>query len=454
MLERLNHNCEEIGHLGGFPLRRAVFAFFLLSATLFAAPPETVVRPKIGAGPLDNPLKGWCPFADAGEIWMPYTMVFFNVAWSELEPQEGQFAFDEWEKRVWDTARAKDKHVVFRVYADTPRHRSGFPKWLRDKGVKLTRYTDYGGGESPDYDDPRVVSAMERLITALGKRYDGHPRVAFVQLGLLGFWGEWHTYPRNELFAGLPVQKKVIDSFHKAFPTKSLMARYPGNYAGEQAWLGFHDDMFPDDTDGPEEWKFLPRMRKSKRTDNWKLAVIGGEMEPGKARKWLGAQYDATSQMIDKSHFTWVGPYCPALERRPDPEFTERAAALVRKMGYQFAIEEVRHPAVVSRGEMLKFSLAGENQGVAPFYYRWPVELVLLDSDGKLAGTLPLDWDVRKWLPGKFQVEASVQVNVAPGTYQLALGIRDPWLDRPSIGFANDLPRNGGWTSLSSVQVR
>ena len=26
-------------------------------------------------------------------------------------------------------------------------------------------------------------------------RYDGDPRIGFVQLGLLGFWGEWHTYP-------------------------------------------------------------------------------------------------------------------------------------------------------------------------------------------------------------------------------------------------------------------
>lgn len=454
MLDPLNRNSDGIGHLRGFRLALLVCLFCSLAATTVAAPPETVVRPKVGVGPLDNPLKGWCPFAEAGEITLPYSMVYFNVSWSELEPQDGKFAFEEWEQRVWNTERAKGKHIVFRVIADTPRRQSELPKWLRDKGVRMTRYSDYGGGESPDYNDPRVVSAMERLIAALGKRYDGHPRVAFVQLGLLGFWGEWHTYPRNELFAGLPVQQKVIDAFHKAFPTKSLMARYPGNYAGEQAWLGFHDDMFPDDTDGKEDWKFLPRLRKSKRTDNWKLAAIGGEMEPGKARKWLGAEYAYTTEMIDKSHFTWVGPYCPALERRPNAEFTERAAALVRKMGYQFAIEEVRHPAVITRGEMLKFSLTGMNQGVAPFYYPWSAELVLLDSDEKVSATVPLDWDVRKWLPGKFQAEASVQVNVMPGQYQLGLGIRDPWLNKPSIAFANDLPRCDGWTILSTVDVR
>ena len=114
--------------------------------------------------------------------------------------------------------------------------------------MRLTPYTDYGGGKSPDYNDPRVVVALEKLIAALGKRYDEHPRVPYIQLGLLGFWGEWHTYPRNELFASAETQRRVIDAYHKAFSHKSLMARTPGDYAGQQGWLGFHDDLFPEDT--------------------------------------------------------------------------------------------------------------------------------------------------------------------------------------------------------------
>lgn len=54
----------------------------LLATPVLAGPPESVVRPQIVAGPLDNPSKGWCPFTDAGEITLPYSMVFFPVAWS------------------------------------------------------------------------------------------------------------------------------------------------------------------------------------------------------------------------------------------------------------------------------------------------------------------------------------------------------------------------------------
>ncbi len=59
-----------------------------------------VIRPRAMAGPLDNPLKGWCPYTDAGEIHQPYSMVFQYISWRELEPVEGEFRFDEWERDV------------------------------------------------------------------------------------------------------------------------------------------------------------------------------------------------------------------------------------------------------------------------------------------------------------------------------------------------------------------
>lgn len=157
---------------------------------------DIVVRPKPKAGPLNNPLKGWCPYTNAGDIHQPYSMVFQYVSWRDLEPVKGEYRFEEWEKK-WGVASAKGKHIVFRVYIDYPSRPSGLPEWLRKAGVAETAYTDYGGGKSPDYDDERMIAGCERLIAALGKRYNSHPRVAFIELGLLGFWGEWHTYPRE-----------------------------------------------------------------------------------------------------------------------------------------------------------------------------------------------------------------------------------------------------------------
>lgn len=431
-----------------------VFVGFVLVTTcnkgLWAQ--EVVVRPQAMAGRLDNPLKGWCPYTNAGKIHQPYSMVFQYVSWRELEPIENDYRFEEWEN-TWDCELGKDKHVIFRVFIDYPKKASGLPDWLRKAGVKESAYKDYGGGKSPDYNDPRMLSAMERLIAALGKRYNQHPRVAFIQIGMLGFWGEWHTYPRDDLYATPKTEQQILDAYRKAFPNKSLMVRYARDYAGRQDWIGFHDDMFPEDTDNGLDWGFLAGLRREKQMDNWKVAVMGGEMVPGKAVQWLGKDFDTTWAMLSRAHFTWVGPYSPALTNSKDTIFRQRSEELVRKMGYEFQVTEVSHPSRVKVGKSARISLKGKNVGVAPFYYPWSVEWSLIDSAGKVVVIHKTDWDIRNWQPGEYAETAGVAFPVLPGKYRLALGIRDPWKDRPAIGFANDVPIVDGWMVLSEIEV-
>ena len=436
------------------------FALVVLLAAFSATSPldgpvgdEIVVHPEAAPGPLDNPLKGWCPYTDAGPIHQPYSMAFLYVPWKDLEPEEGRYAFDRWEATAWSVPEAHGKHVVLRVFVDYPSKPSGLPDWLKGQGVRTTPYKEHGGGVSPDYDDPRMVAAMVRLIEAMGRRYGDHPRVGFIELGLLGFWGEWHTWPTDKLYASPETERRVIEAYRRAFPRKGLLARTANRFAGQQPWLGFHDDMFPEDTDNGQDWSFLAGLRASGRVDNWTRAAIGGEMVPYRAGSLLDEDYQKTVEMLKRGHFSWVGPYCPALEASRTTRFRERGEELVRAMGYQFRLTEVRHPATVTAGGTASVTIRGVNEGVAPFYYPWPVELGLIDEGGKLAGRWPLGCDARKWLPGPFAVEESIKVDVPPGSYRLVLGIRDPWTDRPAIAFANKLGRHEGWTMLSTVAV-
>ncbi len=434
---------------------RTVFTTLCLIAVSFAPEQsngQVVVHPEPAPGPLDNPLKGWCPYTDANPIRLPYSMVYFYASWNDLEPTEGRFEFEKWERAAWSVPEARGKHVVMRIFIDYPSKPSGLPGWLKDE-VKLTRYQDHGGGLSPDYDNPRMVTAMEQLIAAMGKRYNNHPRVAFVQLGLLGFWGEWHTWPRGALYAKPATERRIIDAYQRAFPGKMLMTRYARDYAASQSWLGFHDDMFPEDTDNGMDWSFLSGLRRTGRDSNWKQAAIGGEMVPNQAKKWLGPRFDETLSHAEQGHFSWVGPYCPALQTNPSPEFRQAAESLVRRMGYQFRLTEVRHSAEVLPGTKLHVNIAGSNEGVAPFYYPWPVELALLSDSGKLAVRIPLRCDIRTWQPGRFELDSDVVANAAAGRYKLALGLIDPWTGQPAIRFANNLPSHEGWTVLSTVAV-
>ena len=412
-----------------------------------------VLRPKATAGPLDNPLKGYCVYTSAGKIHRPYSMVFLYFPWKKLEPEEGRYAFEEWEKKAWGHKAAAGKHVVLRVFADYPKKPPAMPEWLLKKGVAVKVYKPHGGGLSPDYEHPAMVAALERLIAAMGKRYNAHPRVAFVQLGLLGFWGEWHTFPRDELFASEKTQQRVLEAYRKAFPDKQLMARYADGPPGEYPAMGFHDDMFPEDTDNGKEWSFLERLRRAKRIDSWKTTIIGGEMAPDAAKKWLGRKWDLTVEMAKRSHFTWIGPYGPSLEEGTSKEFVKRSDQLVRLLGYQYRLTEIRHPSKARVGQSAKVTIRGVNEGVAPFYYPWPVKLAWLDAGGQVAASTTLKDDIRKWLPGPFAIEAELASPEKAGVYRLALGAEDPWTRKPAIRFANDLPVSNGWTVLGEVEV-
>lgn len=52
--------------------------------------------------------------------------------------------------------------------------------------------------ETPDYEDKNLRRSIKSLVAALGKKYDGDPRIGFITAGLLGTWGEWHTYPNSK----------------------------------------------------------------------------------------------------------------------------------------------------------------------------------------------------------------------------------------------------------------
>ena len=98
--------------------------------------------------------------------------------------------------------------------------------------------------------------------------------------------------------------------------------------------------------------------------------------------------------------------------------------------------------------------LQGVIEGVAPFYYRWPVKIAWLDKNGFALSTIKLKEDIRKWLPGKFELKATLPVPTTTGTCQLGFGIEDPWKKKPTIRLANTLPVKEGWTILGEVKVK
>ena len=75
----------------------------------------------------------------------------------------------------------------------TTRNEPYHPRWLNEVGGKEL-IAEYRGTAFPiaDFDDPITLQRHLDFIKRLGERYDGHPDIAHVDIGSIGWWGEWH----------------------------------------------------------------------------------------------------------------------------------------------------------------------------------------------------------------------------------------------------------------------
>ncbi|MEM1443819.1 MAG: hypothetical protein AAGF67_15845, partial [Verrucomicrobiota bacterium] len=337
--------------LYGEGLKTGILILFLLFSSKFAGAQTRHLT--YTPAPPDNPLKGFVPYVEIdGWQRFPHSLQFHYFSLRELMVGPETFDWSALEEKL-ELVRERGCQLVFRVVAEYPGRPSQIPDFLVEEGVKLTRWTDPDGKESftPDYEHPSMREALVRLIEALGSRYDEDPRIGFVTAGLLGSWGEWHNYPREDLWASHETQKLVLDAFESSFQHTPVLLRYPAgpnHFAQSQnvdRRFGYHDDSFDWATleTGREEdsWFFLNLLREAGALEKWKEHPIAGELRPELWESSFTENPHPKAQGFDAcvkaTHVTWLMDTGLFSERYPLPESRRlKAIAAARSMGYEF----------------------------------------------------------------------------------------------------------------------
>ena len=195
------------------------------------------VRPTDNNQSLENPGMGWVfhhydngltgygePLGPAydGREFPGLTVVYLRLAWSHLEPVEGQFNWSILDTPIQRYAAA-GKRFAFRFTVFEGDTRQGTPEWVRAAGAQGHLVETFGTTSwEPDYDDPVFLEKLERFLRAAGEKYNGHPRLAFVDVGTLGIWGEGHPIARPYELATL---RRHIAMHREAFPAALLVAQ-------------------------------------------------------------------------------------------------------------------------------------------------------------------------------------------------------------------------------------
>ena len=75
----------------------------------------------------------------------------------------------------------------------------GGPGWLYDE-IGVERLRDENGKYITNFNNEKFISEAQEAINALSIRYDSDPRIYTFQLGVIGYWGEWHSYGYSQDF--------------------------------------------------------------------------------------------------------------------------------------------------------------------------------------------------------------------------------------------------------------
>lgn len=285
-------------------MKRIGMAFIAVGmVTGLAHGQQIVVTPQETDEILANPGMGWQTFHRTATQdknlppWIPSTVHYARWGWRELEPQPGKidYAFLD---GVLKESREARQTLAFRVMCCSSSPRQPYhPRWLPDIGGKVVT-TRYGSGpelEVPVLDDPKVLAAHLDFIKRLGAQYDGHPDIDHLDLGTVGWWGEWHmSQSTNAPMPTLETQKKIVDAYLAAFKKTPLVMLIGGGDMLKQAvenGAGWRADCLGDMGGFSKNWCHMrmayPKMLPAAdAVDAWKTAPVAWET-CWDMRKWV-----------------------------------------------------------------------------------------------------------------------------------------------------------------------
>lgn len=415
-----------------------------------------------------NPNMGFRPSVYIGSTSFPekeYTSIYKHyIPYTALEnlATDSVQKIKDWSNTAWAGLENRNIKVVPRVVIVYPNTGEYWPDGIPH------------GDPATQWLSDTYKNRMIAFITKLGQAWDNDPRVAAIEFGLFGNWGEQHIYP-NKFADGtdripLSFQTALGDAYVNAFKNKKVMVRYPDTFTAYPFGIQWDSFALPDDVAGGNG---------EIARDTWRTQINSGEV----AYDWgdqsnLGGSPDGTlgstnntdyvNDWIMRTHTSslgWIAEY-----NAGNTSVAAGATEMQKKLGYRYVINQATFSGSVQAGGTMNVAFNVVNKGSSPFYYDWPVEASLLRADKTVAWKGLFTADVRKWLPGtdwnttsNVYTNAPVQNTVsgaftipttlANGTYTLALSILDPSGWKPSVRFANTNYYAGGRTPIGKVGI-
>ncbi|MCR5805351.1 MAG: DUF4214 domain-containing protein [Clostridia bacterium] len=169
------------------------------------------------------------------KAWDVVTIVSGSPHWEDLNPKEDVYDWSEIDE-ILDTCEKYGLTYGIRIMPFSSYLGEDFvPDWVYAKGAKkdtAKRVEDSVQKSDnppdyitfPDWDDPIYLDACKKFAKALAEKYDGDPRVEFIDIRPFGDYGEWHTaFTEGNYMPSLDIQKDMLNCYAEAFDETLLV---------------------------------------------------------------------------------------------------------------------------------------------------------------------------------------------------------------------------------------
>lgn len=409
-----------------------------------------VVTPKDNGKALLNPGMGWVfhhydnsinaygEYQGAnydGREFPGLSVVYLRLAWSFLEPQEGDFNWSILDSVIQRYERMGVR-FAFRLTAfEGNKNEDGVPKWLRDAGCPGLMAKPYGVEHwEVDYAAPMFLEKLGNFLNAVGKRYADNPNLEFVDVGSLGIWGEGHPIAKKYSMA---VLKKHIDLHKKAFPKTLLVANDDFCKFFKRPEIKTVNDsevlnMILDEgltlrDDSLNVFKDPKLFYNADMADHfWKTRPVILEMGHYEYAKknniWGGERY---LKAIEDYH----GSYA-SIHGNPKAFFSENVELINqinRKLGYRISLEKAEWNKMRVKSQRFNIKSTWKNSGSAPCLPGGHPCWTLINAQGDICAVFADEsFNVKTLLPGESantQHSFLITPKLVPGRYTVCVSV-------------------------------
>jgi len=376
-------------------------------------------------GPLTNPHKGFTVPTEAAWTFDPgfeygphgslkngaWDLVTYGSGyqqWNKLNPAKDTYNWSELEELL-DSLSKHNMGYALRVFpyspsfikdSNTPEENYDWtPKYVYEAGAEkdTARYKLNGANAVvPVWDDSVYLYYAKEFATALAAKYDGDPRIEYIDVRSFGEWGEWHVSNLDgSQMPSVKIQKEMLQHYASVFK-KSLLVLPSDGYGDVYTYalsLGItkRDDCLigiPGTADSLVRAYKANLPTVAENCGSYAIMLNYTDVIPGDYLRWTPQRWvDA----ITTAHLTYY-----VLDQDFDDcgyrfykDNKVLADSMTKVLGYNFTITHAELLTIAgTKDTMSALNITVKNTGVAPCFFDVYMVAEFIDSTGAVIAQL------------------------------------------------------------------